>query len=113
MLSIDTLKKYGADTNSGLGRCVNNEGLYLRLVKMVPSNSAFNSLYESIKNKNFDAAFNASHALKGILANLSINPILDPVNEITELLRNRQDIDYSKYLELIENKRKELEILCE
>ena len=112
MLTIDALKNYGADTASGLTRCVNNEGLYLRLVKMVPTNESFKSLYEAIKNKDLDNAFKAAHSIKGITANLALNPILTPVEEITELLRNKENIDYSNYLEKIENKRKELEILC-
>ncbi len=33
MLTIDDLKTYGADTDTGLARCVGNEALYLRLVK--------------------------------------------------------------------------------
>lgn len=113
MLTVDALKQFGADTQSGINRCVNNEGLYLRLVKMVPNNESFKSLYETIKNNDLDNAFKAAHSLKGILANLAIDPILAPVNEITELLRNKQNIDYTIYLEKIENKRKELEILCE
>ena len=111
MLTIDALNEFGADTASGVKRCANNEALYLRLVGTVPANPGFNNLYESIKNGDLDGAFMASHGLKGILANLSLDPILNPVLEITEHLRNRKKMDYLPYLNEIENKRKLLEDL--
>lgn len=112
MPTIEKLKKFGVDVESGLKRCVNNEALFLRLVAMVPGNDSFNKLYVALENKNFDEAFTAAHSLKGILSNLSIDNLLEPVLKITELLRNKTDCDYSKYLKEIEEKRKALEELC-
>lgn len=109
MLNIELLKKYGADTDTGVKRCANNEALYLRLVSTIPSNPGFNNLYETIKNGDLDNAFLASHGLKGILANLSLNPLLNPIVDITEHLRNKEKIDYNPYLNILENKRKQLE----
>ena len=34
MITIDKLQQFGADTREGLGRCMNNEAFYLRLVNM-------------------------------------------------------------------------------
>ena len=55
-------------------------------------------LEQEIKNKNLDAAFEIAHALKGMYANLSLDPITKPVVEMTELLRTRSDVDYSDLL---------------
>lgn len=111
MLTIEKLKKYGANVEEGVLRCAKNEALYIRLVGMVPNNPGFNKLYEAIKFEDYEEAFRASHGLKGILANLSLDPILKPIVDITEHLRNKEDIDYTKYVSLIEGKRKELEDL--
>ena len=111
MLTIETLNNFGADTKTGIERCANNEALYLRLIKTVPTNNGFNGLYEAIKNNNLEEAFSYAHGLKGILANLSLDPILNPIIEVTEHLRNKDNIDYSNYLNTIEEKRKELEDL--
>lgn len=111
MLTIEKLKKYGANVEEGVLRCAKNEALYIRLVGMIPNNPGFNKLYEAIKLKDYENAFSASHGLKGILANLSLDPILKPIVDITEHLRNKEDIDYTKYVSLIEEKRKELEDL--
>ena len=112
MITISKLREYGADVNSGLARCVNNEALYLRLVAMVPNNDSFKKLYDAINNNDLDSAFLAAHSLKGISANLSINPIVDPVVEITELLRTKTAMDYSGLVSRIEEARKKLEELC-
>ncbi|MBO4666550.1 MAG: Hpt domain-containing protein [Bacilli bacterium] len=112
MLTIDKLKEYGADVQSGLQRCVNNESLYLRLVGMVPNNASFKELYTKIESNDLEGAFSAAHSLKGITANLSLTPLVVLVNEITELLRNKTQMDYSKLINDIEEKRSLLEKLC-
>ena len=37
MLTIDALKEYGANVDEGLGRCMGNEALYLKLVSTIPN----------------------------------------------------------------------------
>jgi len=111
MLTIKALSDFGCDIESGIKRCANNEGLYLKLVKTIPSNLGFNNLYEALKNNNLDDAFSYAHGLKGIVSNLSLDPLLKPISELTEHLRNKDNIDYSKYISLIETKRKELDNL--
>ena len=65
-------------------------------------------LKKALANDDLDKAFQAAHALKGVLANLSLTPLFDIDFEITELLRNRTKMDYSEYLEKYENKYSEL-----
>jgi hypothetical protein len=111
MLTIETLNAFGADTISGIKRCANNEALYFKLVRTIPSNHGFNDLYDAIKNNDLDTAFSYAHGLKGILANLSLDSLYKPISEMTEHLRNKDNIDYKPYLSIIEEKRKELENL--
>ena len=112
MLTIELLKEFGADIESGMARCVNSESLYLRLVKMVPNNDGFNKLYSSIKDNNLDSAFEAAHGLKGITSNLALTPLLIPISEITDLLRNKVNMDYSKLINKIEEERVKLSNIC-
>ena len=79
---------------------------------MVPNNSCFKQLYSAIENNDLEAAFSAAHGLKGIISNLSLTPLEEPVKQITELLRNKVNCDYSSYLAIIEEKRQQLEQLC-
>ena len=101
MLTVESLREYGADVDTGIRRCAGKEELYLRLVKKIPDSESFAELDEAIAANNLDAAFDAVHALKGICANLALDPLLDPISEITELLRSRTQMDYSPNVDKI------------
>ena len=113
MITLEQLKEFGADTDKGLAMCMGNEALYLRLVSSVPGEARFDDLTKALETKDLDAAFEAAHALKGVLGNLSLTPLLTSCVTITELLRNRTDTDYSGYLAELTEKQKELSKLCE
>ncbi|MBP5694481.1 MAG: Hpt domain-containing protein [Bacilli bacterium] len=113
MLSIEALKEFGCDVETGLARCVNNEMLFLRLVSTIPGNENFQKLQSTVRDQDFENAFQAAHGLKGIVANLSLTPLYEPINEITEHLRAKEKIDYSNLLETIEEKRRILQRIVE
>ena len=94
MITIEKLREYGANVDEGLARCVNNSDLYLMLMNMAREDKNFEALKVSLENGDLEAAFNAAHALKGILGNLSLTPMYDLDVEITELLRHREEADY-------------------
>ena len=110
MITIESLRSYGANVDEGLARCMNNADFYIMLVNKVLADKKIFLLEEQIKDKNLDAAFETAHALKGMYANLSLDPITKPVTEITEELRARKDIDYS---ELILEAKSQFAKLCE
>ena len=112
MLNIDKLREYGADVDSGLTRCMNNEGFYLKLVEKSLGDNSFEKLNEAIDANDLDAAFEAAHALKGVMGNLALSPIYDRVVEITEFLRSRTEMDYHDLLNQINSKKEELSELC-
>ena len=111
MITIDALNEYGADTETGLKRCMGNEALYLRLVSSVPGEPGFEKLKEAVEKKDLDSAFEEAHALKGVLGNLSLTPAFDAVSEMTELLRSRTDTDYAPLLAKIMEEKSTLEKL--
>ena len=113
MLTIDKLKEYGADVETGLKRCVNNEALYLRLVGSVCDEPGFTKLKESVEAGDLSGAFEAAHALKGVLGNLSLTPVYDKTVEITELLRANTDMDYTKLMNEIFELRDDLRQKCQ
>lgn len=112
MITVEKLNAFGANTADGLARCFGNESLYLKLVATIPGETTFDKLKETLAEKNLKAAFEAAHALKGVLGNLSITPIYTPIVEITELLRNETDMDYTSLLGTIFVKKDELGRLC-
>lgn len=113
MLTVDSLKSFGANTEEGLARCMNNEAFYIRLVGMALKDAGYDSLKAALEKNDLDAAFEAAHGLKGILANLSLTPLLQPASEMTELLRARTPMDYTPYLEELLKQRQALSELAE
>ena len=87
MLTVDALKERGAKVEEGLARCMNNEGFYLRLVDMALKDTNFEALRAALAQNDAKAAFEAAHALKGALGNLSLTPLFEPASALTELLR--------------------------
>ena len=112
-MTIDDMKRFGANTEEGLKRCMGNEAFYIRLVKMMPKDQNFAILYDSIEKGDLDNAFEAAHALKGALGNLSISSLFEPVQQITELLRSRTKMDYAPLVAEIRKKHEELTRICE
>lgn len=113
MLTIETLNAFGANTDEGLGRCFDNEEFYLKLVKSVPDEKSFDTLKNAMDAGDRDAAFEAAHALKGVLSNLSLTSMVEPAVEITENLRAGNDIDYAPLMDRLFKKKEELRAMCE
>ena len=97
-MTLDDLIAYGANVEEGLGRCMNNEEFYLRLVEKMKADENFDTLQKAVEDGQLNDAFEAAHALKGALGNLAITPLYEPLNEITELLRVEADVDYAPLL---------------
>lgn len=113
MLTIERLKEFGADTDEGLARCCGSETLYLRLVKMLPDDENFEALEKALNAGDLDKAFEAAHALKGILGNLSLTPMYELCSRITELLRARTEADYPTLAAELLAQRDALRALCD
>ena len=105
MLTIEQLESFGVNTKEGLERCLNDEGFYLGLIPSALDRSAYDGLEKAIINHDLANAFEAAHALKGVLGNLALTPIYEPLSELTELLRARSDADYESLLKKVIEKR--------
>ena len=108
MLTIEKLRDWGADVDEALERCLNNEAFYLRLVDKALQDPNFDRLKDAVASGDLDKGFEAAHALKGVMANLALTPILVPVQEITELFRSRTQADYTPFLTAIEDRKARL-----
>ena len=108
MITIQALRDFGADVDAGLARCLNKEDFYLKMVNLGLADERFESLKGILKSKDYDAAFGAVHALKGVIANLALTPISEPIEKMTELLRARTDTDYSDLCKEITDQRNKL-----
>ena len=113
MLTIDALNRFGADTKDGMSRCLNNEAMYLRLVVKALENDNYDRIYSAVAAGDKKAAFEAAHAIKGMMGNLGLTPLYELSSEMTELLRAGKDADYADYLAGILRQRETLLALCD
>ncbi len=112
MLSIQKLQESGVNTKEGLARCLNNEQFYFKMIKKAMSDNSIENLKSAIEANDLDKAFEIAHNLKGVTGNLALTPLYEPIAEMTDLLRERKQMDYSAYIEKITNKKQEIAALC-
>ena len=113
MLTIQKLEEFGADVKDGLERCLDDEEFYLELIHSSWERSHYERIDAAIRAGDLDEAFEAAHALKGVLGNLALTPIYEPVSELTEHLRaGDTSADYAGYLKKIWEQRDRLEELA-
>lgn len=105
MIDVKSLREFGADVDDGLARCLNNEEFYLKMVNLGLQDARFEQISEILKKKDYDAAFEAVHALKGVIGNLALTPLYSPIDRMTELLRKRTDTDYTELCDEIKKQR--------
>lgn len=109
----------GADVEGTLHRFMGNEALFLRFLLKFKDDMNYAKLVESLDQGNYEEAFKYAHTLKGVSANLGLDPVCKPVSALTELLRGKAapDVDmdqvavqraaleeaYGRFMELLGN----------
>ena len=89
MLTIDSLRAYGANVEEGLGRCMNMEPFYLKVVGMLKDDvdGSFAKLKAAVAEHDATKTFEAAHALKGSAGNVALTPIFGPVCTLSDTLK--------------------------
>lgn len=98
MDKLEKLKSIGCNVDEGLNRCLNNQDFYLRLLIKAMDDNKIETLKNAILNNNLKEAFEISHSLKGVYANLALTPIYNIIYELTEYLRKEEKMDYSSII---------------
>lgn len=81
------LKEWGCDVDSAMGRCLNDEDFYCKLLKTVKNDPSFEELGHTLEEGNVTESFDLSHTLKGSLANVGLTPLYEHIVQIVEPLR--------------------------
>lgn len=90
-LMTNTYKKQlqgaGVNLDKALNRFMGNETMYDKFLFLFTQEKSFEALEKSLDNRNVQEAFMLVHTMKGIVANLEIQPLLDLLSPMTEQLR--------------------------
>ncbi len=77
----------GVDYESALERFMGKENLYQRFLIKFLDDKNFQSLEESLRDKDIEEAFKSAHTIKGLSGNLGFNKLSDTVVPLVEALR--------------------------
>lgn len=81
------LTKAGINPNEGIHRLGGKIEIYEKLLNNFLEDEHYGQLIDAIEKKDVEAAFQASHALKGITGNLSMNDLYEALVPLVEDFR--------------------------
>ena len=83
------LEGMGMDVDNTVKRFMGNETLYLKFLNKFQTDQSVASIQQYITEQNTEEAFKSAHTLKGVAANLGLDPIARCASDIVELFRGR------------------------
>lgn len=84
------LEEAGMDVEDALNRMMGKDDLLIRLMKKLEEDNHFELYRTAIAEDNYEEAFTAAHALKGVCGNLSLTVLYEILRKEVELLRNHE-----------------------
>ncbi len=96
------LAECGADVETTLARFMGNEAMYEKFLKKFAASPNCGALEESIRDGNYEEVFKCAHTLKGVSANLGLDPIAKASSDLTEEVRGKapQEVDAGRVQEI-------------
>lgn len=96
------LEDNGADVDTTLKRFMGNEALYMKFIMKFLDDKSFDGITECMGRGDYEEVFKHAHTLKGVTANLGLDPINAVASDISELLRGKtsSEADVEKLQEL-------------
>ena len=91
MLTMNALRGYGADTQVGLARCMNDESLYLGLVEMLMNDRRFEEMCLAVETLGIRHAMHEAHALLETASSLALTPLAEQLEQMILCLQLRGD----------------------
>ena len=80
-MDFEMLKQVGVNVESAMERFMGNNALYAKMLKKILYEPAFGELVHAVSACDRQAALAASHTMKGICGNLSLDPLFDLFSE--------------------------------
>lgn len=81
------LEEWGCDVEGALERFLDDKDLYMTCLETVITDCNFEKLGVALREECVLEAFDYSHTLKGVFANLGLTPMFSIVEKIVEPLR--------------------------
>lgn len=75
------------DVEGAIGR-VGDWAIYTQVLAAFPADESMTELEEALDNSDWDGAFTAAHALKGLASNIGFVPLSHSIGELVILIRS-------------------------
>lgn len=89
------------DIQGSLERFGGNESLYISCLLMFLKDPTMAQINKSIEEKNWNEAFTAVHALKGLAGNMGFVPLMHSTGKLVVLIRGGKTNDIDECLESV------------
>ncbi len=76
------------DIEGAMRRFENNESFYISCLQLFLEDETIRELNKTVKEKRWDDAFTAAHALKGLAGNMGFVPLMHAVGQLVVLIRS-------------------------
>lgn len=111
-MDFTLLNQVGINSDSAVERFMGNEALYAKMLKKFLDDRTFSSLTAAVAEGSGQAALEASHTLKGVCGNLSIEGLFELFSRQVVLMRaDKWDEAYAMMTEITETYTKVTEAL--
>ncbi|MDD2971085.1 MAG: Hpt domain-containing protein [Lachnospiraceae bacterium] len=87
---MQVLEQWGVPIQETMERFLNDEEFYMECLQDFMQDGNMQVLETALRAKDYSAAFDASHTLKGVAGNLGLLPLLNVIVEIVEPLRRKE-----------------------
>ena len=111
MFDLKNVDRKVLDYETGLGRFMGKETLFVKFLMKFVDDKSFQSLKEQIENGECEEAFKAAHTLKGVADNLAFDELAMVAGDITEALRAQKLEEAIKQLPVLEEAYKKVQEL--
>lgn len=98
----------GSNFDDAVLRMCGKESMLAKFVLKFPNDTTFSSLVSAYEGGDMETAFRMSHTLKGLCLNLGLDKLLKSSSELTEGLRDYENIA-ENVPELLENVKRDHE----
>lgn len=111
-MDFTLLKNIGIDTDKAVERFVGNAALYSKMLKKFIDDGTFEKLVKAVSAHSNTEAFEASHTLKGLCGNLSIDRLFKLFSEQVVLMRtDKWNEAYDMMTEITQTYNETLDVL--
>jgi HPt (histidine-containing phosphotransfer) domain-containing protein len=99
---LKKLKDYGVNTDETFRRFMGNTDMYEKFLRKFSEDRNYSLIGPALEKNDFNAALEAAHSVKGVAANLGLDPLAKACSETVRLIREGKNEEARKSYPAVE-----------